>query len=660
MCGIAGLVGPGSRSLELPSRMAGSLAHRGPDGEGLWQDTDAPVAFVHRRLAIVDLSPAGAQPMASADGRWMLCYNGEIYNHLELRAALEREGVGGWRGHSDSETLVEAVARWGIDRATAASVGMFAIALYDRRERRLHLIRDRFGEKPLYVGRVGRDLVFASELKAIRQHPDFDLPIDRRALGDLLSRGAIGAPWSIWRGIQKIPPAHHLEVKLGETLPTFEAPFPLGEWRGAARMTAYWDYAEVVRAGVQNPFRDQAEADAELERVLRQSIAQQAMADVPVGAFLSGGIDSSLVTALYNDVRPGGVKTFTIGFAEKAYDESSHAAAVAHALGTDHRVEIITPDDAMAVIPSLSTIYDEPFSDSSQIPTYLVSRMARRNVTVALSGDAGDELFGGYNRYRIVPRVWRALQRVPAPLRQPAGMLLQSLPPTLWNRVLRMLPGQSDQPHLGTKVHKLAGLMRKARSLDDVVVAFLDEWQSGEPPLSEGGGLASPIVERERLGNLPDETRLMLMDATTYLPNDILCKVDRASMACSLETRAPFLDHRVADVAARIPVRFNIAGGEGKLSLRRLLYRHLPRDLFERPKAGFALPLGNWLRGPLRQWASDLLSPDRLAGQGLVDEARVTARWNAHLSGRSDSTQAIWAVLMLESWLDDQANGVKR
>ena len=649
MCGIVGLLTKGRVDEPLVQRLTRPLAHRGPDAEAIWVDADAGIGFGHQRLSIVDLSPAGAQPMHSADGRLVLNFNGEIYNHADLRGALEAEQAvpeGGWRGHSDTEVFLQGIAQWGLEPTLARSVGMFAFGLWDRKERTLRLVRDRFGEKPLYYGWCGGDLVFGSELKALRAHPRFDHPVDRDALRALASRAYIPAPLSIYRGIFKLPPAAILTVDgegVGEPLSQ-----PPSEGKsGGIELQFYWSYRDTVRAGLAEPIADEREAIDELERVLGRAIADESVADVPVGAFLSGGIDSSTVIALYQQHSQRPVSTFTIGFENRAYNEAPYARAVAERLGTIHHEQLLTEADALAVVPLLPTMYDEPFADSSQIPTFLISRAARAKVTVALTGDGADELFGGYNRHILAPRLWQRVGWIPRPLRALAEPLSR-LPASWFDSAGALLPGHG-QAGLGARMQKALRLSASARSVDDIYRGFLDEWSgsaspvlgaSGEPPgwdLDVGEGASAAV-------------RMMCSDATSYLPDDILCKVDRASMACSLETRVPFLDHRVAQLAARIPVEHKISGGQGKRILRKLLYRHLPASLFDRPKAGFAVPIGAWLRGPLRDWAEDLLEPARMAQEGWFDAAIVGARWRDHLTGRRDSTQALWAILMFQAW----------
>ena len=646
MCGIAGIVTAGAApSPAMVRRLTDPLAHRGPDDQGVWIDAEAGVGLGHRRLSIVDLSPLGHQPMASADDRWMLAYNGEIYNHAALRAELEAAGLApAWRGHSDTETLLACILAWGLETALTKSVGMFALALWDRRERRLHLARDRFGEKPLYYGWTGGDFVFASELKAIREHPRFDNPVDRRALAAFAARSYVPAPLSIYERLYKLDPGCILTLTPeAARRPRREAPAE-GVDDDGLRLTRYWSYRDVMRRGFEAPVSDETEALERLEAAMAEAIKGQAVADVPVGAFLSGGIDSSAVVALYQKYSATPVRTFSIGFEEAGFNEAEHAKAVAAHLGTVHNERYVTVRETQDVIPLLPNMYDEPFADSSQIPTHLVSRFAREQVTVALSGDGGDELFAGYNRHFTAPALWHRLRRLPRPVRAALGLPLSRLPSSLW----RLLPGER-QPHFGAKVQKGLRVAASARSFDDIYTSFLDEWSFEAPPVAGGGG-GRPL-DLDFAPGAPDTLRMMYCDAVTYLPDDILCKVDRAAMAVSLETRVPFLDHRVAEVAASIPMGMKVRGGRGKHILRELLYREAPRALFERPKAGFAIPVGEWLKGPLRPWAESLLDPAAMAGEGYFDPAVVTRRWRDHLSGRKESTGAIWAVLMFQAWL---------
>ena len=650
MCGIAGIFGPAGADLDPIAAMIGTLAHRGPDGEGTWSDPEAGVALATRRLAIIDRSEAGRQPMISADGRFVLTFNGEIYNHPEIRARLENQGQAppaGWRGHSDTETFLQAIAAWGLGPALDSAVGMFAFALWDRTERTLRLVRDRFGEKPLYYGWVGRTLIFGSELKALRAFPGFAAEIDRRAMSLFMARSYVPAPLSIFRGIFKLPPASILTVEQGAE-PRTEPP-EAGAFARGVGLKSYWSYSDVIEAGLDDPIEDEEEAIEALEIALSRAIAAQSLADVPVGAFLSGGIDSSTIVALYQKYSSVPVKTFTIGFSEQAYDEADHARAVARHFGTDHHERILTPSDALDVIPLLPRIYDEPFADPSQIPTYLVSAFAREQVTVALSGDGGDEMFGGYTRYSSLARAWR-VANAGRGLTRPLARLLGLVPGPALSVAASLARRRRQMPEFGAKARRTLGLLGRSKTLDQLMTAFLDPWsQAGSPVLrGDPGGFGKLDLGPGARGG--SALRMMHADALSYLPDDVLTKVDRASMAVGLEAHAPFLDHRVAELAARLPIRLKVHRGQGKLILRRLLGREAPATLFERPKAGFSVPVGAWLRGPLKDWAEDLLDSKTLAAAGLLDPAKVHARWRRHRDGREEASAALWPVLMFESW----------
>ena len=653
MCGLTGFWRPDGIEAD-PARaqvtaMADRLHHRGPDDGGAWVDGAAGIALGHRRLAIVDLSAAGHQPMASADGRWLLAYNGEVYNHLDLRRELEAAGQAPpWRGHSDTETLLACIAAWGIERTLQASVGMFALALWDRSARTLTLARDRAGEKPLYYGWQGDTFLFGSELKALRAHPAFNAAIDRGALALLLRHNYIPAPYSIYQGIAKLPPGTWLQLRPGQR---------------DAQPQAYWSLAQVAEAGMAHPFTgSDAEAVDALEQVLGAAVDAQRVADVPLGALLSGGIDSTLITALMQARSPRPVRTFTIGFEEQAYDEAVHARAVAAHLGTEHTELRLSADDALGLIPQLPAMYDEPFADSSQLPTHLVMKLARQHVTVALSGDAGDEFFGGYNRYFLGPATWKKIGWMPLPMRRLLGAGMTALPASTINTLAGPLGRRLGIAQPGDKAHKLGLRLRTVRDMDDLFVSLVNEWPDAAGMVNVGHvgpnavGHVGPtyLDDRTRWPRLSDPVaRMMALDGLTYLPDDILVKVDRAAMAVSLETRAPFLDHRVMEFAWSLPMSMKLRDGRGKWILRQLLDRHVPRALVERPKMGFGIPLDDWLRGPLRDWAGDLLAEDRLRREGYLHPQAITRTWNAHLRRQGNFGYRLWSVLMFQAWLAD-------
>jgi asparagine synthase (glutamine-hydrolysing) len=649
MCGLTGIFRPtpgrGASVGTLVEGMAAALAHRGPDDADVFVDDAAGVALAHRRLSILDLSPTGHQPMTSASGRFVIIFNGEIYNHLDLRGELSGKiDVGrGWRGRSDTETLLAAFEAWGVEKALGKAIGMFALAMWDRETRTLMLARDRLGEKPMYYGWLGPSFVFGSELKAIRAHPAFAGVVDRGALALFLRHGYVPAPYSIYRDIRKLPPATILTVT--------------GESRDC-RLSCYWSARAVAETGAATPIEmSDAEAISALEEVLGEAVAGQMVADVALGAFLSGGIDSSTVVAMMQSRSDRPVKSFTIGFGESGYDEAKHARAVADHLGTDHTELYVSPAQARAVIPRLPRVYDEPFADSSQIPTFLIAELARRQVTVALSGDGGDEVFGGYNRYVWAAETWRRMHRVPRGLRRAASGLITAVAPTTWTGMFRrgaaLVPERYRVAEAGDKLHKLAEILALDRQ-EEIYRALVSHWNSPDGPVAGGEEPPSQLTDQRAWARLPDfERRMMYLDLVTYLPDDILVKVDRAAMSVSLETRAPFLDPRVVEFAWRLPLSQKIRGGQGKWLLRQLLYRHVPRHLVERPKMGFAIPVAAWLRGPLRDWAEGLLDERRLKAEGYFHPGPIRRRWREHLEGRRNRAGELWSVLMFQAWLAD-------
>lgn len=646
MCGIAGLWQfQSATELELRARrMADALIHRGPDDAGVWIDQNAGLALSHRRLAVVELSAAGHQPMVSACGRYVLVFNGEIYNHLDLRAQLGETGRA-WRGHSDTETLLACIQTWGLQCTLRQAVGMFVVALWDRQEKKLSLARDRLGEKPLYWGWQGNTLLFGSELKALKAHPDFKATVDRGSLALFLRHGYVPAPWSIYEDVFKLLPGHFIEV-------------PLSQGPSAARVAQsqpYWRLNEVVSQGQASAFlgNDAAAINA-LETRLLDTIGQQMLADVPVGAFFSGGIDSTTVVSLMQSISPRPVRTFTIGF-NGSEDESVHAQIIAQHLGTDHLSLLVQPDDALDVIPMLPNMYCEPLSADSQIPLYLISKLARQHVTVALSGDGGDELFGGYNRYLGARRIWLRLQSMPGPIRHACAALLRSMPPRSWDRLFDLakpvLPERFRLAIPGTKAQKLADVLELDTEMD-YFRRLTSHWQDPERVVL-GGEEHLTMMTSPALQPQADcfEHWMMAMDGQMFLPDEVMAKVDRAAMAASLETRAPLLDHRVVELAWQMPLRMKIRDGQGKWLLRQVLYRHVPRELVERPKKGFGIPIDDWLRGPLRAWAEGLLSENRLRTEGYFDPVPIRALWRQHLLGSHNWQYQLWPVLMFQAWL---------
>jgi asparagine synthase (glutamine-hydrolysing) len=638
MCGLSGFVlgrpGPGTAELErLAYAMSTTLHHRGPDDSGSWVDPAAGVGLGHRRLAIRDLSSEGHQPMLSASGRYVLAYNGEIYNVPELKSDLEKLGCR-WRGHSDTEVLLEAVACWGVEKAVGRCVGMFAFALWDIRERVLWLVRDRLGIKPLYYGWSGQDLLFASELKAIRAFPGFAGEIDSEAVALFMSHSCIPAPYSVYRGVYKMLPGHLLRLSLAAGG---------GIRRETLEPRPYWSVEEAVKRGLESPFPDgKAEAVGEFERLLRYAVGLRMVADVPLGAFLSGGTDSSIVVALMQAQSAKPIKTFTISNQDERYNEGDQARRVARHLGTDHTELCVTPADALAVIPRLPDIFDEPFADSSQIPTMLVSQLARRDVKVVLSGDGGDELFAGYLRHLWGPRLWSLMRLLPGPLRQRLGVgASRALGPAL----LRMMD------HLPHGLQLAQPEVKLARSLNIYAAKSLEEVYLNLVCPAREAGVDSPWGNFHRWPpTLDNVTRMTCSDLCGFLPDDILVKVDRTTMSEGLEARVPLLDHRVVEFALGLPASHKIGRGGGKWLLRQVLLSYFPEGFFKGPKMGFVIPVGDWLRGPLRGWADDLLAENRLAAEGFFSPAEVTAAWHEHLSGSRDRSDELWKILMFQAW----------
>lgn len=674
MCGFAGFIDPRPRynlgeRLEIATRMSDTLVHRGPDDSGVWADPDFGVALGHRRLAIIDLTQQGHQPMMSSCGQYAIVFNGEIYNYLEIREELDtlRAGGGsvaftGWASNSDTEVILEAVRQWGICAAVKKFVGMFAFALWDRQERVMHLARDRLGEKPLYYGSTDGVFVFASELKALRAHPRWQDDVDRGALALMMRHNYIPAPYSIYRGIYKLLPGTILSIPAESVgMAGIHQRNIVSPDSKPTQPSGYWSAWQVASNGISNPFSGSAEEGVEqLGVLLKQAIRLQMIADVPLGAFLSGGVDSSTIVALMQEVGNAPVKTFTIGFKEAGYDEAEHASAVARHLGTDHTELYVSPKDAMAVIPKLPQLYDEPFSDSSQIPTFLISQLARKRVTVSLSGDGGDELFGGYNRYFWGRSIWKKIGWIPRPARSRLASALRAVSPMGWDRGFSMigplLPAALRETASGDKLHKLADILGVGCP-GEMYRQLVSHWK--RPGEVVTGGIEPPtaLSDSNALVNFDDFTqRMMYLDTVSYLPDDILVKVDRAAMGVSLETRVPFLDHRVVEFAWRLPLDLKIRQGQGKWVLRQLLHKYVPKELIDRPKMGFGVPLDSWLRGPLKEWAEALLNEPRLRREGFFNPVAIHEKWREHQSGVRNWQYHLWDVLMFQAWLEASRN----
>jgi len=642
MCGFSGFVSKKIIS-DTCQNMLDQIIHRGPDDSGIWLDKDAGIALGHRRLSIQDLSPLGHQPMKSQSGRYVIVYNGEIYNFKVLQADLEKQGCV-FQGHSDTEVLLAAIEAWGVEAALQYFSGMFAFALWDKQKRILTLARDRLGEKPLYYGWQKNTFLFGSELKALQVHPDWQGEIDRDALALYMRHSYIPAPYSIYKNIYKLMPGTFIQVPVAAQQLAVEV---------LPKVEAYWQAKDVAENGVKCPLiLPDNQAVKSLDVLLRETIKEKMVADVPLGAFLSGGIDSSTVVAIMQQESNRSVKTFSIGFHEQGYNEANHAKAVAAHLGTEHTEMYVTANQAMDVIPKLPTLYDEPFADSSQIPTFLVSEMTKKHVTVALSGDGGDEIFAGYNRYFLGQSLWNKLSYVPHRLRSLLASGLTSISPNTWDNIGvvagRMIP--SVRECTGDKLHKLAGVLA-VKSSEEMYRNFVSDWRNPESVVLGAHEPLTALTDSSRWADLDDFTqRMQFLDTISYLPDDILVKVDRAAMGVSLETRVPFLDHRILDFAWKIPMHQKVRNGEGKWLLRQVLYQYVPQSLIDRPKMGFGIPIDSWLRGPLRDWAESLLDEKRLQQEVFFDAVLIRQKWDEHLSGERNWQYLLWNVLMFQAW----------
>lgn len=635
MCGFSGVLSNNDWSNiaeQLLSAMGDSIRHRGPNDKGIWFDEKAGIGFAHRRLSVVDLSAAGHQPMASPNGRYVIAFNGEIYNHLKLRSQLENIS---WRGHSDTETLLAGFDAWGIEKTIVHTTGMFAFAVWDKQNQTVTLGRDRAGEKPLYYGWQGKSFLFGSELKALKLHPEFRKELNPEALSLLLRHNYIPAPHSVYKEIYKLQPGSLLQISLKNPEP---------------KIKSYWSATQVAMDKMSAPFKGtNSEAVDELERIAKESIAQQMIADVPLGAFLSGGIDSSTVVALMQAQSTQAVRTFTIGFHEQQYNEAQHAKEVAQHLGTEHTEMYVTTNDALEVIPKLPTLYDEPFADSSQIPTYLIAQLAQQNVSVALTGDGGDELFCGYSRYPLAEKIWGNIDKVPMPIRLLASKIIKGIPANAWSGLAAMIPRMNKT--LGVKMHKGAELL-SCSSVEMAYNSFIAHQNRSQ-------NLFSAEFTQQKMGledklftgsSLTDIDRMMLMDFISYLPDDILVKVDRAAMGVSLETRVPFLDHRFIEFAWSIPLAMKRYQGGNKWLLRQLAHRYVPSELIERPKMGFAIPVHSWLTGPLKKWSEELLDESLLSNAGIFNPHEIKKIWKNYQRGQSNPSPLVWSILMFQSW----------
>lgn len=649
MCGINGFYSNNSSTFDnVINEMNSAISHRGPDSAGTWMNRSSGIVLGHQRLSIVDLSMNGNQPMKSSSGRFVITYNGEIYNHLEIRKELEQNFSNlKWRGYSDTETLIEAIDFWGIENALKKIDGMFAFALWDQKECCLTLARDRIGEKPLYFGWQGNGdnkvFLFSSELKALKVHPEFNGQINMDSVALQLRYSYIPAPYSIYKNIFKLSPGHFLQLKNNDLKKNL---LPISK--------TYWSLIKKAIYGNSNQLlNSDSDIQNNLEKRLKNSVKKQMMSDVPFGAFLSGGIDSSLIVALMQSQSIHPIKTFTIGFNEDDYSEAKYAKKIAKHLGTDHTELYVSAKSAMEVIPKLATIYDEPFSDSSQIPTYLVSELARQNIKVALSGDGGDELFCGYNRYVMSKRFWSKLNLMPTFIRKILALGIQSISPQKWDIMSKILLGLNQYSNFGDKMHKGAKVL-EAKTLNDMYFMLCSHWQNPSDVVINTKEPKTIFNKfKKELGILNSQEQMMAIDFITYLPDDILVKVDRAAMSLSLETRIPFLDHQLIEYVWKIPHSLKLKDGSGKWILKKILNQYVPKKFMNRPKMGFGVPLDTWLRGPLREWVENLISENRLKQEGYFNHSLIRQKWTEHLSGKKNWHSDLWDVLMFQAWIDE-------
>ncbi len=658
MCGIAGFY-TNYNYLNSPKdiliNMTQELSHRGPDSEGYWQDQERGIALGHKRLAIQDLSKKGSQPMISNSGRYILSYNGEIYNHLEIREEINQSLSNSceWKGTSDTETILSAFELWGIRGSLEKFIGQFAISVWDSKENKLFLTRDRFGEKPLYFGWTNKSFVFASELKAIKRFEGFNNKIDKRALNLYVRHSYVPTPFSIFENIYKLQPGTLLEINSylfnRSMIKDYSSPLNTDNFK----LNTWWSIENIYEDS--NKFTEEENVEELVEKELRESIRLQLISDVPIGCFLSGGIDSSLIAILMQKESEKPINTFTVGFKEGQYNESTYAREIANHIGSNHKELFVTADDALKVIPKLCKIYDEPFSDVSQIPTYLISKLAKDHVTVILSGDAGDELFGGYNRYRFAPILWNFVRFIPHFLRKFLFKVVLLIPKDFLNNIGSILPKRISIHLLGDKLHKLLIKLIKVTNQTDLYNQIITEWHEDDAIVKEVKKMDYFTLTNPQLfKSMTFEEKMMFLDAKTYLTDDILTKVDRASMSVSLETRVPFLDHRLFKTSTKLRIQDKVYKNTGKVVLRNILKSHMPKINLKRPKQGFSVPIGDWLKGPLKEWAEDLLNQDRIEKEGFFDSKKVNKYWKEHLSGQGNWEHKLWNILMFQSWLEEQ------